>query len=208
MYTLYYAPGTCSLAIHVVLKELQQKVELKKVDISGKERDPEFLKLNPHGSVPVLVDDGLVVREGAAIILHLVEKHNSTLLPVKGEERAKALEWMMFANATMHPAYGRVFFTLKQMEDSEARKTLIAKMVKAINKLWKEVDDQLAKHAFVAGNTISPADILLTVYANWLVNFEPAIELGENTKRMLKEVTSRPSFKSAMEEESVKYIAA
>ena len=83
MYTLYYIPGACSMAIHVLLNELGQEVKLVNVGDpkGGRERPPEFLKINPRGNVPVLSDDGFIVREGAAIILYLLEKHKSPLLP-------------------------------------------------------------------------------------------------------------------------------
>ena len=110
MYKLYYSPGACSMAINAVLNECNQPVTLEKVDISpGKPRAPEFLKVNPRGQVPVLIDDEQILREGAAMLIHICEKHNSPLLPKSGKERDVALEWLMFCNATLHPAYGSQF---------------------------------------------------------------------------------------------------
>ena len=85
-YTLYYMPGACSMAVHVVLNELGQEVTLENAKADPKPAG--FLKANPRGQVPVLVDGDLVVREGAAIMIYLLDKHTSPLLPRSGKERA------------------------------------------------------------------------------------------------------------------------
>ncbi len=203
-------PGACSMAIHAVLNELGQEVKLENVRVpEGQARNPEFLKINPRGQVPVLVEeDGNPIREGGAIIAYLLDKHNSPLMPKSGKARAKALEWLMFANATMHPAYSRIFFTMRNISDQNAKEQIFAVTAAQINKLWAEVDEQLAKTKYICGAEISAADILLTVIANWGVGMFPfEIKLGENVKRMLKEVTARPSFKAALEREGVEYKA-
>ena len=207
MYTLYYAPGTCSMAIHVILNELGQQVELKKVDLQAP-RTPEYLKVNPRGNVPVLVDDGHVIREGGAIISYLLDKHGSAMMPKSGKERATALEWLMFANATMHPAYAKGFFSVKTAKNDEQKKVFFDAALEGINKLWKEVDGQLAKQPYVCGKDVSAADILLTVIANWGGYFPEKPIFGENVKRMLKDVSSRPAFQKALAAEQVEYKAA
>lgn len=208
MYQLYYSPGACSMAIHVILNELGAPYELKKLDMmKGEQKSPEFLKINPRGQVPVLVDDGKVIREGAAIILYLLEKHKSALLPKEGNAHAQALEWLLFANSTLHPVYGRGFMLMKIELDSNAKDTLMKMTIEQINKLWKEVDEKLAKTKYIAGDSITGADILLTVIANWSSYFE-GITLGSNVKRLLKEVSSRPTYQKALEQEQVEYKVA
>ena len=209
MYQLYYSPGSCSMAIHAMLNEIGAPVELHKLDImAGDGQKPEFLKLNPRGQVPVLVDDGVVVREGAAIALHLLEKHNSPLMPKSGKERAAALEWLMFANATLHPAYARVFFLMKNAPDKLSENSLFKTALAMINKNWAEVDARLASNAYICGETITAADILITVIAGWGAYFPEAPTLGANVKRLLKAVSDRPAFQKALKEEAVEYKAA
>ncbi len=167
MYTLYYLPGTCSMAVHAILNELGQKPKLVNVSApDGQPRSPEFLKINPRGNVPVLDDDGTIIREGGAIISYLLDKHQSPMLPKSGAERPRALEWLMFANATMHPAYGRGFFLLKTMPNGPAKDEILRTAIEKINQLWADVDGQLAKTPYVCGSDISAADILLSVIAN------------------------------------------
>ncbi len=207
MYTLYYMPGACSMAVHVILNELKQDVKLVNVAVAdGQPRSADFLKLNPRGNVPVLVDGDAVIREGGAIITYLLDKHSSPMLPKSGADRAKALEWIMFANATMHPAYGKVFFGLKSFTDAAVKEAVIKAAIAGVDKNWAEVETQLNKTKYVTGNEVSAADILFTVFANW-GNYFPQyhITIGEKTKLMLKDIVARPSYQKALEQEKVEY---
>lgn len=205
---LYFAPGACSFVPHALLEAAGAEFEPQMVKLHKNEQNsPEYKAINPRGQVPVLVDDGTVIREGAAIIIYLLEKHASSLLPKSGKEQAAALEWLMFANASLHPVYGRGFMLMKTELDKPAKDKLMAMTVESINKLWKEADEKLAKSKYLAGDTLTAADILATVIANWSSYF-PGITLGANVSRLLKEVSSRPAFKKAMEAEKVEYKAA
>ena len=115
----------------------------------------------------------------------------------------------MFANATMHPAYGRVFFLLATVSDGEAKEQALAAAIKTINKLWADVDAQLAKTPFICGDSYSAADILLSVIANWgQTGFAKQLTFGENVKRMIRAVSALPSFQKTLADEKVTYHAA
>lgn len=206
MYKLYYSPGTCSMAVHILFIEIQEQFELVDTSISaGKNRTPEFLAVNPRGSVPVLDDNGAILREGAAILMHLAEKHKSPLLPASGDARREAIEWLCFFNSTLHPAYGRLFFLLRNEGTDKQFQVSYA----AIQKQWNEIEGHLSKQAYIAGADITLADILMTVIANWGDKFFPGkITLGPVTKKLLKTVSSRPAFRQAMKAEGVEYLAA
>lgn len=206
MYKLYYAPGTCSMAIHVLLNEIGAPVQLEKVNLQ-EARTPEFLAVNPRGQVPVLVDDGQPIREGAAIILHLCEKHKSPLLPASGKERTTALEWLMFCNASLHPAYGRFFFTNRNAPEP-AKDQLLTTAIAGINKLWQEVEQRLEKSPYLCGEQVTAADILLTVIANWGGMMPKKPEIGPKAKALFKKIIERPAYKKALETEQVEYKAA
>ncbi len=209
MYTLYYSPGACSMAVHVALNEIGAEFKLEQVNLAeGKNRSPEYLKLNPRGQVPVLVDGNQVIKEGAAILIHLLEKHNNPLLPSSGSARTETLEWLMFCNSTLHPAYARVFFLTKAANISqEAKDQLFDTFYGNINKLWNDVEERLQNKQYLAGDNLTIADILLAVIANWSRNF-PQIKIGEKTKQLLQKVVSKPSYKTALEKEQVEYKAA
>ena len=209
MYQLYYAPGACSMSVHVLFNELNQPVELHRVLLSeGQQQTPEFLKLNPRGQVPLLVEDGTPIAEGAAQIIYLADKFQSPLLPRDGLARAKALEWLMFANATLHPAYARVFFLHKNLGEGAEQNPLYAPAIAAVQKLWDLVEAQLANQPYLCGQDITVADILVTVMANWGGWLKQPVAQGPKTKALLARVIARPSYQKALATEQVEYKAA
>ena len=193
MYTLYYLPSACSLATQVVLHELNQEVE-----IIDKQKVENFTAINPVGSVPVLVDNNRTLREGAAILLYLLDKHPNTMLPATGTAREQAIQNIMFANATMHPAYGRLFFIAQNISDEKTKQSTFEVAAQAINSLWQVVEQQLSNQAFLGGDKPSAADILLTVYSRWGASFPVDIKLGAKTRKMVDAVVLMPSFQRAL----------
>ncbi len=193
MYQLYYSPGACSLAIHVLLLELGQPVEpINKNALS------DFAVLNPLGAVPVLVDDGKVLREGAALVLYLLDKHANNLLAASGVAREQGIENLMLANATVHPAYSRLFFLQAHISDPAALAAGLQAAAQSINQLWRVVDGRLAQQPYLGGTQPSPADFLLAVYASWGAYFPVQITLGRNVERMIAAVRARPAFVQAL----------
>ena len=196
MYTLYFIPGACSLATEAILNELDQESTLvHKLDAD------HFETLNPVGTVPVLVDGDKVLNEGVSIILHLLNKHKNNLIPESGETRHRAIENMMFANATMHPAYGRLFFAQSNLGNAATRQQVFDSAAVAINKLWQVVEAKLEHTPYLGGQDISPADILLAVYSRWGDFFPVDIVLGPNSRRMVDAVLKRDSMQRAIQRE-------
>ncbi|MBU0858787.1 MAG: glutathione S-transferase family protein [Alphaproteobacteria bacterium] len=206
MYTLYYSPGACSLAVHVVLNELGVKFEaVKKSTKDGSLKTPEFLKINPRGQVPVLVVDDTPIREGAAMITYLLDTHKSPMLPSAGLERAHALQWIMWANASLHPAYSRAFWLMGQKIDDATRATLQQSIFGTIQSFWDEAETRLGESKFLGGDTLGAADILIAVFANWGVGHE--FKLGPNVQRVIKAVIALPSWQKAVAAEQIEYKA-
>jgi glutathione S-transferase len=202
MYTLYYSSGTCSLAVHVLLKELAVPHEIKNANAPDGKRTAEFSALGKRTSVPVLVEDGTIIREGGAMLTYLMDKHNSPMLPKNGLARAKALEWLMFANATLHPAYSRVFFLLRNMPDSEAKQQVLKAAIDSINALWAEVNGELETRPYICGDQCTAADILLTVISHWgRQTFPHPVALGANVERLVAEIVARPAYQEALQAE-------
>lgn len=110
MLTLYFAPGSSSMAPHVALHEIGVPFEARPVSFAAKgNRAPEILALNPEGKVPILVIDGRPLTEVAAILFLLARRFpQAGLMPEGGAEtEAQAISWMSFVAATLHPARGR-----------------------------------------------------------------------------------------------------
>lgn len=196
MYQLYYLQGTCSLATQVILRELGQEVELINI-----QQIDNFRKINPVGTVPVLRDGTNTMFEGAAILLHILNKHENSMLPEKGVSRQKAIQDIMFANATMHPAYGKLFFIGQNISDEGVKKLAFNAAAENINQLWKTIENKLNDKIFLGGNTPSAADIMLAVYSRWGASFPVDIVFGDKTTKLLNAVQEMPNFKKADEAE-------
>jgi glutathione S-transferase len=205
MYTLYYKSGACSMAPHVLMNELNIPFEAKKVE-AAEMKSPEFLKLNPRGQIPLLIIDGEPVKEGAAIMIYLLDTHDKDgkLMPKAGLPRAKALEWLAWCNASLHPACGKVFGLSRLTLDEKVKSELSKAYVAQVQSLWDEADARLGKTKYLAGDSLTVADILLSVIANWGL----PVTLGTNVKRMIKEVSQRPAYQKALQTEQVEYKAA
>jgi glutathione S-transferase len=107
MLTLYFAPGSSSMAVHIALHEIGVAFEGKPMSFKKNDmRSPEYLALNPEGKVPMLVVDGQPLTEVAAILFYLAKRYpEAGLLPRDDiEADARALSWMSFAASTLHPA--------------------------------------------------------------------------------------------------------
>ena len=107
MLTLYFTPGSSSMAAHIALHEIGVPFEAKPLSFAKKEtRSAEFLALNPEGKVPTLLIDGRPLTEVAAILYYLARRFPAArLLPADDlEAEAQAISWMSFIAATVHPA--------------------------------------------------------------------------------------------------------
>ena len=91
MYTLYFSPGTCSLATQVILRELNVPFQLV-----NRHSVENYFYINPLGAVPALGVDGNIITEGAAIILHLLKRHPNDLLP--NDPRAKDKACLLYTS--------------------------------------------------------------------------------------------------------------
>src|SRR6202158_1298517 len=107
MLTLYFAPGSSSMAVHIALHEIGVPFDGRPMSFNNNTlRSPAFLALNPEGQVPTLVIDGRPLTEVAAILFYLAKRFpDAGLLPRDDiEADAQALSLMSFAAATLHPA--------------------------------------------------------------------------------------------------------
>ena len=162
---LFYSPNACSLAPHIVLRELGLPFDLIKVDLQQHltELGEDFYRLNKKGQVPVLqLEDGSFLTEGAVISQFLVDQfERKDLLPeINTVERYQTLSWMNFIAAEIHKAYSP-FFHESYGEDS---KTIFSTI---LNKHYAWIDQQLDGQNYLSGSNFTIADIYLFVVTRW-----------------------------------------
>ena len=115
---LYYFPGACALASHIVLEWTGAPYEAVKLDRAAL-KSPEFLKLNPNGAVPLLVDGDFVLSQNAAILFYLAERSpQARLLGDTPRARAEVMRWFGLLNSDVHPAFKPIFAPQRYLPES------------------------------------------------------------------------------------------
>lgn len=200
MYKLYSIPGTCSTGIVALIKKLGQPVE-----IIHRDDIPDYAtRINAANQVPILDDGGMLIREGAAIALYLLEKHNSSWLQGDRVEKADFQQWLMFNYATLHPAYGRIFTVAKIMDESDAKAKLLQQLADKVSDSWDILNERLEGRSFVVGNEATVIDYLLVIYSSWNHAFpQLKITLGRNIERLVQDISALPEVQAAYEAENI-----
>ncbi|MFQ6022362.1 MAG: glutathione S-transferase family protein [Acidiferrobacterales bacterium] len=122
--------------------------------------DRKYLKLNPHGRVPTLDDDGIVVWESNAIIRYLAAKYCvGSLWSDDPAERAYADQWMSWAQTTLYGDFNRLFWLTVRTPTDEQDRDEIQATNDRLNGYYHLLDAQLSKHQFVAADHLTMADI-------------------------------------------------
>jgi glutathione S-transferase len=210
MIHLHYHPGNASMTPHILLRELGAPFELKFVDrASGAHKSPEYLKLNPNGLIPVLVDGDLVLYETAAIVLHLVDTHPAAgLAPALGTaERAQFYKWLVWMTGTMIPMVQNYFYSERLVAPGNAAGALEVKAQAEarLNGMVDQLEAQLASQGgpWLMGPGFSALDPLAFMLGRWTRNFtRPARtlpHLGPYLERML----ARPAVQKVFEVEQL-----
>jgi glutathione S-transferase len=202
-YVLYYSPGACSLAVHATLRAIGAPFELVRTSLQKAEhRKPEYLARNPLGQVPVLLDGDHTLKESAAILLYLLRKHPHGLLD---DARYQAiLEWLLFANSSLHQTYSAYFMLSRRIKDEQAKELAIDAVVARLNQLWEHVESSL-KGPFLCGEEPSVADILVAVIAGWSGMLTKPVILGPRTRALCEAVAALPYVAEAYAAEGVSY---
>ena len=135
---LFFAPGACSFVPHAMLELSGVAFEPVMVKLhKGEQRSPEYLAMNPRGQVPVLVDDGEVITQIVAILLHLDAKlPQAGILPASGLARTRALSTLSWMNNTVHPTFTHVFMPQKFTDDEAAQKAIRAFAASSYRDCW------------------------------------------------------------------------
>lgn len=118
MLTLYFAPGSSSMAAHIALHEVGADFEARPMSFRKNDmQSAEFLRINPDGKVPTLLIDGRVLTEVAGILFYLAKRYpDAKLLPADDlEAEAQAVSWMSFIASTLHPARQKGFDHVRQV---------------------------------------------------------------------------------------------
>jgi glutathione S-transferase len=198
---LYYSPGACSLAPHIVLNELGQSYDLEKVDLGAKktETGADFMNVNGKGYVPTLdLGTGEVLTEVSTILQYLADKaKNTDLLPAFGSmDRYRAMEQLNFVASELHKGIGGLFNAAMPEDGKKAMKDRLTRRL-----AW--LDGQLAKKAYLLGDSYSVADAYAFTVLSWTKHVNVDLSPYAHIVAYLDRVGARPAVQAALKKEGL-----
>ncbi len=208
MMQLHYFPSNASMTPHMLLEELGVPYELVLVDRRvGAHRSPAYLKLNPNGKIPVLVDGDLVLYETAAIVLHLVDTHpQAQLAPALGTaQRAQFYKWLMWLSNTLQAEMPLYFYSDRWADGPDAAAQVKRHAEGHIAGMVDQLEAELARHGgpWFLGERFSALDPYVLMLCRWTRGMaRPARtlpRLGPYLQRML----ARPAVQRAYAQEGL-----
>lgn len=210
MIQLHYFPGNASMAPHMVLVEIGVPFELKYVDRSaGAHNAAEYLKLNPNGLIPVLVDGALVLYETAAILMHLADTHpRAGLAPALGTaERAQLYKWLAWMTNTLQASLILYFYPERWVDEGN---TAGAAEIKAhaesrVGGLLDQMGAQLASHGrdWFMGEAFCVLDPFAFMLCRWTRGFARPARSLPHLGPYLQRVLTRPGVQRALATEGL-----
>ena len=198
---LYYAPGACSLAPHIVAHEAGIKLQLEKVDTKTKAMASggDFRDITPKGYVPALqLDDGSILTEGPVVSQYLADLHpEAGLAPPAGTlPRYRVMEWLGYINSEIHKNYSPLF---NPATSEETRK----EKIDYLRKRYDLVEQRLATETFLANGQYSVADVYLFVVTNWARLVKLDLADFPNLLAFQKRIATRPAVQAALKAEGL-----
>ena len=203
MLTLYYAPGACSLAAHVVLEECGEKYEPKRMDLTkGEQKTPEYLKIHPLGRVPALkLDDDAPLAENTAILPYLGKRFG--LWPTDPLKETRALSVIGFFAASVHPAHAHISRPERYTEDKSAFPGLQAMGRKTFLEYLKQIDAMYAGREWLS-DRYSVLDPYAFVFYVWGVRRELPVSELKNYTALKDRMLQRPAVQRVLADEGIK----
>ena len=203
---LYYAPGACSIGIHVLLEEIGKPYQLEAVNFrEGAQYQPTYTGINPKSKVPTLErDDGSVLTEFPVIARWLALKNPpANLIPRDEEIDLRAMEAMEYAVGTIHAqGFTRLFRTERFAPSASDYEKVKAQGREQIEKGFAIVDKALAGKDYLGGNNLSAADAALFYVEYWGAK-RLGMQMPKNCAAHFERMMARPAVQRALQQEGL-----
>ena len=199
-YKLFYADGSASQGIQMVLEELEQPYELiQSTKDRSKQRPLEQIKINPNGWVPVLMFDDTGMYECAAITIFLCDRHSEMNLAPKinDPDRALFLQTLVYFSNSVQTAFQTFYYPDRFTDSIEGEVGAQRRGIRRLRETWTVINDQIGNNKWVLGERFSAVDLYLFMLTTWFssTNDHPKVEEFPNVKRIADAVVLRPSAK-------------
>lgn len=198
---LFFSPGACSLAPHIVLKETRQAFKLEKVDTGTHTTadGADYYAINPKGAVPLLeLESGERLTEGPVIAQYIADKAGrADLLPAAGSmDRYRVMEWQNYITSELHKTFTPLF---NPDLDSSAKKTLAS----VLRKKYEWVNTQLQSKDYLLGKSFTVADAYLFAVTGWAKYVSLDLADLKHLQDFLARVAGRPAVREALKAEGL-----
>lgn len=198
---LYFSPGACSMAPHIVLREARFTFDLEKVDLVKKQTESgeDFNKINPKGYVPAIrLEDGQILTEAAVILQCLADKKPEAGLAPKPEtmERYRVMEWLNFVASELHKQIGPLFNPKVTGEWKESQLDLLGKR-------FDYLSERLSGRQYLMGDQFTVADAYLFTVLNWTNYLKLDLGKWPVLRDYIVRVAARPAVKETMKAEGL-----
>jgi len=200
---LYYSKGACSLAVRIIIHELNLKAEFISVDLHSKktEHHLDYNQINRKGSVAALqLDNGEVLTENVAIMQYLADTNNAThlLAPTKDWKRYRTLEWLNYLTTEIHKGFSPFF---NPNYPQEFRQTV---MLPTLERKFQLIENHLKNNVYLMGENFTLPDAYLFVMLRWVVPVAKiSFEKFPNLNRYFEALKKREAIQLSLKEENL-----
>ncbi|OON62506.1 glutathione S-transferase [Massilia sp. KIM] len=205
MYTLYYKPGACSLAVHIVLEWVNAEYKAVRVN----KADQDYLSINPAGAVPALdIGNGVILTQCSAILQFLARQYPEAALDAHPDAQSEAqlARWAAFLTGDLHPAFFPVFMPERYTTDTSeiALKNVKAAGLLLVEKKLRIIDQHLQGRDYFLGSRRTYADAYSVPMVRWAKSLLPGgLARFSNIERHHEQLTKDKTIVQVMKDEGI-----
>lgn len=200
---LYYMPGACSMVPHTALEWTGIPYEAQAMKLADT-KTPEYLKLNPQGAVPLLVDGDLILPQNVAILLYIdsLQPEAKIFGSTTPEGRARAFRWLTFLNADVHKAFAPLFHLPAYVQDEQFKEDMQNAARQNILQMLGQCNTQLADQDYLADD-FSVADVYLYVILRWCRSIKLDYSSLSNLPAFYERIGNKPQVAAVRQKEGL-----
>lgn len=197
---LYYSPGACSQAAHILLHEAGIEHSSEAVDIRAKRTASggDYLAINPKGAVPAIeLDDGEVLTENGAVLQYIGEQAGDEgLIPAGGMARYRVIEWLSYLGSDVHKSFGPLFNPASSDEAKQAARDMVGKK-------FDFLERSLDGRDYLTGASMSVADPYLFAMLGWTGKLGIDLSRWPNLAALRKRMEQRDTVRTVLQAEGL-----
>jgi glutathione S-transferase len=197
---LYFAPGTCSMAPHIALREAGLTFELERVDLRTHrtEKGDDYARVNPKGYVPALrLDDGEVLTEAAVVLQYIADRTPGVLAPAFGTmERYRLMEWLSFISTEVHKQFSPFF-------NPQITPEWKAAQLQRLTRRFDYLAQQLTGRPYLLGDQFTVADAYLFTLLGWTKLFKIDMAQWPTLQEYAARIAARASVQATLKAEGL-----